>query len=61
MKKAEKDKIIVKCNDCGKVVNGRVPKGGDGSLYVPVWHKDNEGKPCEGRFFEGKAIRVTED
>lgn len=51
--------IIVQCSECGKIVNGKVPKGGDGSLWVPVRHKDNEKKPCLGFLYEGRIIKPT--
>ena len=44
----------VLCSICGKVVVGRVPYGGDGSVLYPRWHKDRKGKVCDGRYTEGK-------
>jgi len=40
----KKLKQICKCPECGKIVSAKIPKGGDGSMWVPVWHKDNERK-----------------
>ena len=44
----------VKCQVCGKVVSGYVPRGGDGSLYRPRKHSD-----CDGRFVEGILVPST--
>ena len=43
------------CQKCGANVAAVVPKGGDGTLLVPVWHKvwqRNMMVPCQGRFRE---------
>jgi len=29
----------VKCSVCGRIVSGRIPKGGDGSILFPYRHK----------------------
>ncbi len=50
----KKLKQICKCPECGKIVSAKIPKGGDGSMWVPVWHKDNERKV--GMTYNGKAL-----
>jgi hypothetical protein len=37
------------CSTCGREVSARVPRDGDGSAYLPVWHRF-DGEPCDGRF-----------
>lgn len=58
--KSKNKKPICKCPECGKIVSAKIPKGGDGSMWVPYRHKDNEGKLCSGRFEGCKLISVIE-
>ncbi len=44
----------VECTVCEKIVRGKVPAGGDGSLRKPIKHKDNDGLPCAGSLSEGE-------
>ncbi len=47
----------VECAVCDRVVSGRVPKGGDGSMLVPYRHIDPQwGNSCGGRFFEAHVL-----
>lgn len=56
----------VRCRQCHYIFVGRVPKGGDGSALVPVWHKRwvsgrseaqrGSNQPCPGRFEEGEWL-----
>ena len=52
----------IKCGVCGKIVKGRVPKGGDGSVLVPYRHIygygvfTQPGRACPGHLQEGKPV-----
>jgi hypothetical protein len=43
------------CNVCGAIFAGRIPKGGDGSMLVPYFHK-KDGKICDGSWHEARLI-----
>lgn len=45
-------RLKVKCPCCGREVGTYVPAGGDGSAVRPLNHKDPEGRPCDGRFWD---------
>lgn len=59
----------VRCRECRRTFEGRVPKGGDGSALLPVWHKtwkfsDTHSRsdrrvPCPGRFEEGEWLEAA--
>lgn len=42
------DTTRVRCPDCGRVVVGRVPRGGDGSGWRPRRHATPVGLACDG-------------
>ena len=46
-------KTFVTCSECGRVFRARVPKGGDGSMWVPAWHKNGD-ETCPGSHQEGQ-------
>lgn len=47
----------VECAICGRVIAGRIPKDGDGSMLIPHRHIDPKwGNSCSGRFFEGLIL-----
>lgn len=47
--------IRVRCSVCDKVYRGYVPKGGDGSVYVPTAHK-KDGKRCPGSWTDAEIV-----
>lgn len=44
------------CSICGRVFTARVPKGGDGSVYLPAVHKSS-GAICMGSYYESEEDR----
>ncbi len=48
----------VRCSKCKKVLSGRIPKGGDGSLHLPYKHKWS-GKICDGSYEEAELLETT--
>lgn len=42
--------IKVRCSICGRILAGRVPRGGSGDHAFPWKHHDLDGKLCKGRF-----------
>lgn len=52
----------IECPVCGRVVSGRVPKGGTGDAEFPRPHLDPGTKDrCEGRFWLVDIDRSAED
>lgn len=47
-----------RCVVCGKLTDGRLPKGGDGSVYYPRRHNGKDGEPCPGNLQEAEWIEV---
>lgn len=42
-------KIYIECPECGKIVTGKVPKGGDGSCWNPYSHNNpRTNEKCTG-------------
>lgn len=50
----------VKCEVCGRIFEGRVPPGGDGSALRPAPHKGPDKKLCEGRLFLAEEVRLDQ-
>lgn len=49
-------KIKGECSHCGRIVGGRVPKGGDGTGVKLYYHNKEKGRSCEGRHVIVDAI-----
>ena len=50
MRRNWKEQTTVKCPHCGKTVQARVPRRGDGSTVRPYQHKTNTGDICVGSY-----------
>ena len=50
------DRVFVRCCTCGRVVPGRVPKGGDGTARLPYKHKTRDGRVCDGHLYEAEWV-----
>jgi hypothetical protein len=46
----------VRCRVCNRVVIGKVPPGGDGSVLLPRKHKRPDRTLCTGHWFPGAII-----
>jgi hypothetical protein len=53
-------KIRVRCSVCDKVYRGYVPKGGDGSIYIPTAHKI-DGQRCRGSWQDAEIVGESYD
>lgn len=53
----------VTCSECGKVVSGRVPAGGDGSALFPWRHRAGGkfGQICTGTYTECQEDKDADD
>lgn len=44
------------CAVCGRELAVHVPKGGDGSMWVPFRHRNPAGEPCEGHLYDATDV-----
>lgn len=48
----------VECASCYKICAGRIPTGGDGSLWLPRRHRNNNNQACPGNVLEAKIVVI---
>ena len=48
--------VRVRCAICSKETAGRLPQGGDGTLYFPRRHQRPDGVDCEGNYMEAEWL-----
>lgn len=48
--------IKVVCKVCGRTVSGHIPKGGDGSVFVPYRHLHKLAGYCNGHLWSANQI-----
>lgn len=42
--------VRLRCRDCGRTVRGFVPRGGDGTGFLPFKHQGSDGEDCRGQY-----------